>query len=158
MRRVPPIRLRAEGHAEIWWCLSLKFVRVLRERPIRAFILERFVEDLADRIIPHYERHAHAWDADRRRAGWNDKPWQDRFVTNLPMGASVLDLGCGSGAPVALNMAACGLAVTGIDASPSLISLCRERMPGQRWIVGDMRSPRSTGGLMGFSLGTASFT
>jgi len=28
------------------------------------------VEDLADRIIPHYERHAHAWDADRRRSRW----------------------------------------------------------------------------------------
>jgi SAM-dependent methyltransferase len=99
------------------------------------------VDDLPDRIIPHYERHARAWDADRRRSGWNDKPWHDRFVTALQMGARVLDLGCGSGAPVALNMAACGLIVTGIDASPSLISLCRERMPSHRWIVGDMRSP-----------------
>lgn len=97
--------------------------------------------DLPDRIIPHYERHAHAWDADRRRSVWNDKSWHDRFVAALPTGASVLDLGCGSGAPVALNMAACGLTVTGIDASPSLISLCCERMPSHRWIVGDMRSP-----------------
>ena len=96
---------------------------------------------MADRIIPHYERHAHAWDADRRRGSWNDKPWPDRFVSVLPIGASVLDLGCGSGAPVALNMVACGLAVTGIDASPSLVTLCRERMPGHRWIVGDMRFP-----------------
>lgn len=97
--------------------------------------------DLADRIIPHYERHAIAWDADRRASGWNDRPWHDRFVAAFPAGASVLDLGCGSGAPVALNMAACGLAVTGIDASPSLVSLCRERMPGHRWVVGDMRCP-----------------
>lgn len=103
--------------------------------------VEGFVEDLADRVIPHYERHAHAWDADRRKGSWNDKPWHDRFVSALPMGASVLDLGCGSVAPVALNMVACGLAVTGIDASPSLIALCRERMPDHRWIVGDMRFP-----------------
>ncbi len=97
--------------------------------------------ELPDRIIPHYERHAHAWDTDRRRSGWNDKPWHDRFVAALPTTANVLDLGCGSGAPVALNMAACGLTVTGIDASSSLISLCRERMPGHRWVVGDMRCP-----------------
>ena len=97
--------------------------------------------DLPERIIPHYERHALSWDADRRGSGWNDKPWHDRFVAALPAGASVLDLGCGAGAPVALNMAARGLAVTGIDASPSLIALCRERMPGHRWIVGDMRCP-----------------
>lgn len=96
---------------------------------------------LPDRIISHYKRHAHAWDADRRRSSWNDKPWHDRFVAALPTGAKVLDLGCGSGAPVALNMAACGLIVTGIDASPTLISLCHERMPGHRWIVGDMRCP-----------------
>ncbi|WP_395697072.1 class I SAM-dependent DNA methyltransferase [Methylocella sp.] len=97
--------------------------------------------DLSDCVIPHYERHAHAWDADRRRSVWNDKPWRDRFVAALPTGASVLDPGCGSGAPVALNMAVCGLAVTGVDASPSLISLCRQRTRGHQWVVGDMRSP-----------------
>jgi 2-polyprenyl-3-methyl-5-hydroxy-6-metoxy-1,4-benzoquinol methylase len=99
------------------------------------------VSDLSDRVIPLYERHADAFDADRRGGSWNDKPWHDRFVAALPAGARVLDLGCGSGAPVALNMAACGLSVTGIDASPSLIALCRARMPAQRWIVGDMRAP-----------------
>ena len=38
-------------------------------------------------------------------------------------------------------MVACGLKVTGIDSSPTLISLCRSRMPDQDWIVADMRSP-----------------
>ena len=99
------------------------------------------MDNFAERITSHYERHAHAWDADRQRSSWNDKPWHDRFVTALPNGGTVLDLGCGSGSPVALNMTACGLNVMGVDASPSLIALCRERMPGQRWIVGDMRAP-----------------
>jgi cyclopropane fatty-acyl-phospholipid synthase-like methyltransferase len=57
-----------------------------------------------------------------------------------PKGASVLDLGCGSGSPVARHMARCGLHVTGVDASPTLISLCRERLPDQEWIIADMRS------------------
>ena len=96
--------------------------------------------DLSDRIISHYERHARTWDADRRHSGWNDKPWHDRFAAALPKGAKVLDLGCGAGAPVALNMVAHGFRVTGVDTSPTLISLCRDRMPGQEWIVADMRS------------------
>ncbi|WP_407146462.1 hypothetical protein [Bradyrhizobium sp. ORS 86] len=58
------------------------------------------MREAADRIIAHYERHALAWDAGRRAAGWNDKPWHDRFITALPGAAKVLDLGCGSGSPL----------------------------------------------------------
>jgi SAM-dependent methyltransferase len=94
----------------------------------------------ADRIIGHYERHACAWDTDRREGVWSDKPWHDRFISVLPTRAKVLDLGCGGGEPVALNMASCGIQVSGVDASPTLISLCRERMPHEEWIVADMRS------------------
>jgi SAM-dependent methyltransferase len=96
--------------------------------------------NLADRIIDHYERHARAWDADRRAAGWHDQPWHDRFAGMLPEGASILDLGCGAGSPVAQYMVARGFGVTGVDSSPTLISLCRERLPDQQWIEADMRS------------------
>jgi SAM-dependent methyltransferase len=94
----------------------------------------------ADIIPVHYERHALSWDADRRAADWNDRPWIERFASLLPVGAAVLDLGCGGGAPVAMSMAANGLQLTGVDISPTLISLCRSRMPDQQWVVADMRS------------------
>jgi SAM-dependent methyltransferase len=80
-----------------------------------------------------------SWDADRRAAGWTDKPFIERFLSFLPAGTTVLDLGCGGGSPVALHMVAQGFRVTGVDSSPTLISLCRQRMPDQQWIVGDMR-------------------
>jgi len=32
-----------------------------------------------------------------------------------------------------------GFRVTGVDSSPTLISLCQNRMPDQRWIAADMR-------------------
>jgi trans-aconitate methyltransferase len=98
------------------------------------------MEDAANRIVGHYERHALSWDADRRAAGWIDKPCIERFLSFLPRRATVLDLGCGGGLPVALHMVAHGFRVTGVDSSPTLISLCRTRMPDQEWIVGDMRS------------------
>lgn len=93
---------------------------------------------LADRIITHYEKHAAAWDFDRQNSHWNDKIWHDRFIDRLGQGACVLDLGCGSGWPVAKYMVERGLRVTGVDSSPTMISLCRERLPGQEWIVADM--------------------
>jgi predicted TPR repeat methyltransferase len=94
----------------------------------------------AERIAGIYERFAVEWDTDRNKAGWNDKHWHDRFVQWLAAGSTVLDLGCGSGLPVARNLARHGLRVTGVDASPTMISLCRARMPEQEWIVSDMRT------------------
>ena len=99
-------------------------------------------KELADRIIGHYEHHARDWDADRNRyvGPWIDKLWHDRFVAELPSGATVLDLGSGSGSPVARYKTEHGLQVTGVDSSPTLISLCRQRLPTHEWLVSDMRS------------------
>jgi predicted TPR repeat methyltransferase len=98
------------------------------------------ITDLADRIVGHYEKHAVAWDADRRNSGWNDQRWHDRFVEALPKFSRVLDLGCGGGIPVARNLAAHAVRVTGVDSSPTMISLCRSRLPQHEWMVADMRS------------------
>jgi SAM-dependent methyltransferase len=105
----------------------------------------------AGRIIRHYEKHAIAWAGDRRNSLWNDKIWHDRFVEALVPGESVLDLGCGPGFPVAAHLQAHGLKVTGVDSSPTMISLCRQHLPDQEWIVGDMRNvslDRRFGGIL----------
>ena len=94
----------------------------------------------ADRIVGLYERHATTWAADRARRPWVEKAWHDRFVDVLPWGATVLDIGCGSGSPVAAYMAECGLKVMGVDASPTMISLCKTRLPDHEWYVADMRA------------------
>jgi trans-aconitate methyltransferase len=96
--------------------------------------------DLAQNVSRIYERYALEWDADRNGNPWNDKRWIVRFVAGLPDGAAILDLGCGSGEPVARHLAASGLHVTGVDTSPTLISLCRRRLPEHDWIVADMRT------------------
>jgi len=57
------------------------------------------MEDAANNIVAHYERHALSWDADRRAAGWTDKPYLERFLSHLPAAATVLDLGCGAAIP-----------------------------------------------------------
>lgn len=97
------------------------------------------MNDLADQVANLYETHALVWDADRRRGSWKEKHWHDRFVTMLPGDSSVLDLGCGGGSPVAENLVAQNVRVTGVDSSSTLIKLCRSRFPDQEWVVGDMR-------------------
>ena len=80
----------------------------------------------AKRVIGLYERHARAFDGIRSKHLF-EKPWLDRFVAILPRGASVLDVGCGAGEPMAAELIGRGLAVTGVDSSETLIGLCRER-------------------------------
>lgn len=69
-----------------------------------------------------------------------EKPWLDRFAALLPAGGTVLDIGCGTGQPVAAYLSGRGFRVTGIDSSPSLIARCRARFPNQEWLVADMRT------------------
>lgn len=92
----------------------------------------------AEVAIDLYSRRAQDFDADRTKTLF-ERPWLDAFLKHVPPGGTVLDLGCGSGEPIAEYLVEQGRSVTGVDASPELIDLCRERFPDQDWIVADMR-------------------
>jgi SAM-dependent methyltransferase len=94
----------------------------------------------AARIVGLYNENAEEWDRLRGPGSLFEKPWLDRFVSLLGPGASILDLGCGSGRPIAAYLIRSGYAVTGVDSSPALIAICRERFPQNEWIVADMRT------------------
>jgi 2-polyprenyl-3-methyl-5-hydroxy-6-metoxy-1,4-benzoquinol methylase len=101
-------------------------------------------------IIDLYERHAQAYDRDRGRT-LQERAWLDRFAAVVPAGGTVLDVGCGMGEPIARHLIERGFHVTGIDASPSLIGLCRTRFPDAEWLVADMRElvlPRRFDGII----------
>ncbi len=97
--------------------------------------------DAASKVITLYQTHAADFDLSRSRA-LMEKPWLDRFLASLPPRASILDIGCGAGEPIARYCIENGHEVTGIDSSSALISLCRARLPGHQWLVRDMRDMR----------------
>ena len=47
----------------------------------------------------------------------------------LPQGASILDLGCGTGVPISLTLIRRGFNLYGVDASHSMIAAFRDRFP-----------------------------
>jgi cyclopropane fatty-acyl-phospholipid synthase-like methyltransferase len=94
----------------------------------------------ADRIVSLYERHAAEWDKRRRADAVLEKAWLDRFTALLAPGATILDIGCGSGQPIGRYLIEQGFDVTGVDSSPALIELCRQRFPNREWLVADMRT------------------
>ena len=85
-----------------------------------------------------YEAFADAFDRDRSRDVGEGK-YLGMVAARLPRGAAVLDLGCGMGEPIARFFIERGLALTGVDAAPAIIALCRGRFPDATWLVGDMR-------------------
>ena len=93
----------------------------------------------ADEIIGLYERHALSWDTERDRSLF-ERPWLNRFSELMPERGSILDLGCGSGEPIARHFIKHGFRLTGVDCSEAMIAICRDRFPDQTWIVGDMRT------------------
>jgi len=85
-----------------------------------------------------YEAHARAFDRDRGRSLMERSYLSDMIARLLP-GARVLDLGCGAGDPIARFFIAHGFDLTGVDAAPAMIAICRERFPDTAWIEADMR-------------------
>lgn len=92
----------------------------------------------ADRVISVYDRHAAGWAQDRGDRSI-EGAWLDRFLALVPKRARILDIGCGSGRPIARSLIERGCRLTGVDAAPAMIALCREAFPAQDWYVADMR-------------------
>jgi len=86
-----------------------------------------------------YQRHAAAYDRVRGRS-LQERAYLEAVHAALPPGGEILDLGCGMGEPIARHFIGLGHRVTGVDAAPAMLALCRMRFPDQHWIDADMRA------------------
>ncbi|MCU4587682.1 class I SAM-dependent methyltransferase [Acinetobacter ursingii] len=96
-------------------------------------------ERLAQKIIQIYQKYGRDW-TELRGDYLYEKAWLDRFLALLSStDANVLDLGCGSGQPIAAYLIENGCQVTGVDRSEVMLEMARESFPEQTWINVDMR-------------------
>lgn len=96
------------------------------------------LDDIHRQTIQIYEKHALGWDKHRPRVLF-EQYWLDQFIKALPEQASVLDVGCGAGVPIAEYLLQRGLLLTGLDAALSMLALCQSRFPDASWVHRDMR-------------------
>lgn len=91
-----------------------------------------------------YQKEAERYDKERGKSLF-EKDYLDRFLALLPKSPHVLDLGCGSGEPIAQYLIEQGCQMTGTDYSEPMLEICRKRFPRHNWIFSDMRDLKIEG-------------
>lgn len=92
-----------------------------------------------DTLLATYRRQASRFDAERSKSLF-ERNWLDRFAALIPSRGRILDMGCGSGDPIASYFMQQGFRVTGVDFAPEMLALARRTKPEGDWREVDMRS------------------
>ena len=90
-------------------------------------------------VAPLYDEIAAWFDSVRRRDLAMERPYFEKLLALAPANPAVLDLGCGSGEPVAKFFLEKSCRVTGVELSREMLQLAQKRFPEATWILGDMR-------------------
>ncbi|SDX89826.1 class I SAM-dependent methyltransferase [Acinetobacter kyonggiensis] len=93
----------------------------------------------AQNIIEIYKKHARAW-TELRGNFLYEKTWLDHFLSFIPQHSEILDLGCGSGKPIADYLIQHDHKIIAVDSSDVMIEMARQNFPEQRWLQADMRT------------------
>ncbi len=79
-----------------------------------------------------------AADFNLARTGFKEKQYLDVVLDQLRPESTILDLGCGTGVPIAAYLTQAGHQVTGVDSSAAMLDLARLQVPQARFVLGDM--------------------
>jgi SAM-dependent methyltransferase len=83
-----------------------------------------------------YDNIAGHFDAARVALQPKELEYLDLVLDSLEPHSTILDLGCGTGRPIATHLASRGHHIVGVDGSAAMLALARLRLPEHRWIHG----------------------
>lgn len=78
--------------------------------------------------------------ANMRDSFSTEQKYLDLFMQYLQPGSHILDVGCGSGYPIASYLIERGFQVTGVDASQELLKIAEKKCPAMKCVYGDVRN------------------
>lgn len=90
----------------------------------------------ADKIKKAYDKIAKTWY--EKREWYIEQTSIDEMIAKLHSGATVLDVGCGSGKPIAAYLKSHGFEVYGMDISPKQIEYAKQIIPEKNLFVADI--------------------
>ena len=88
------------------------------------------------KIKQSYDNIAETWHKERE---WHiEKPSIDEAIIHLKPSATILDVGCGTGKPIAAYLIGKGFDVYGLDISPKLIQYAKSVIPEKKLFLADI--------------------
>jgi cyclopropane fatty-acyl-phospholipid synthase-like methyltransferase len=94
-----------------------------------------------------YDLIAEQWHTNKRAPAYVEHvlSYVDRTLQGLPKGAKLLDLGCGTGEPIARHLAGHGFQLTCVDESEQMLKFGRQTVPEAEFIQANMVTVELTG-------------
>ena len=95
---------------------------------------------LLDMLRDSYDQIAEEWHQNFTRDARVERTlgYVDRVLAGLPTGARVLDLGCGTGNPIARHIIDRGFRVVGVDQSQKMLAIAKTVIPEAELIQADI--------------------
>jgi SAM-dependent methyltransferase len=87
-----------------------------------------------------YNHIAAQWSRARTGFYGREEAYLDTVLAACPTGGLVLDLGCGTGRPMAEAIVASGRRVLGVDQAEAMLAIARRRLPTEQWVLAAMET------------------
>jgi cyclopropane fatty-acyl-phospholipid synthase-like methyltransferase len=88
--------------------------------------------------LESYNEIAEQWARHRDTLSTKEAEILPMLTEGLAPNSTLLDLGCGTGQPVATYFAEAGFQIVGVDQSPAMLALARRRLPTHQWLLGTL--------------------
>jgi SAM-dependent methyltransferase len=82
-----------------------------------------------------YNLIAEQWNSVRNRFVGRERDYLDLLLEATTVGDTVLDLGCGTGRPIAHYVVHQGRRVIGVDQSEAMLAIAKQTQPEQTWLL-----------------------
>ena len=90
--------------------------------------------------LDSYNKIAHAWGSARSNFFGREREYIDAILSAVPNGSTILDVGCGTGRPMAEYIISQGHHIVGIDQSEEMLAIARESFPNETWVLSPMET------------------
>ncbi|WP_216900566.1 methyltransferase domain-containing protein [Synechococcus sp. CCY 9618] len=104
-----------------------------------------------------YNSIATQWDTARSGFYGRERDYIEAVLSAAPPGSTLLDLGCGTGRPMAEHIVSRGRRVLGVDQSEAMLAIARRRLPREQWRLSAMETYRPAAGFQGALIWDALF-